>query len=69
MFFLGSQLPVGKTVEFSVDLPQVGKVQVTGEIRYHHSYATEGVGMGIRFTRISQEHLTRVNRFVELKQD
>jgi len=64
LFFVGPTLPVGHSVQLRIDLPQAGPVEVTGEVRYHHSYA-EGVGMGIRFTRLGQEDLTRVSRFVD----
>ena len=62
MFFAGGTLPVGKQFDFMVDLP-VGTVTGTGEVRYHHTYE-EGEGMGVRFTRIAQDDLFRIQKFV-----
>lgn len=64
MFFLGARLPVGQSIDLSVELPQLGAIQATGEVRYHHAYP-DGGGMGIRFTRMAQEDLQRIQRFVE----
>ena len=64
LFFLGGTLPIGKAADFTIDLP-AGKVQAQGEIRYHHDYGTEGQGMGVKFVRITQEHLALVAQWVE----
>ncbi|MBX5484721.1 MAG: PilZ domain-containing protein [Myxococcaceae bacterium] len=64
LFFLGGVLPVGKTADFTIELPQ-GKVQAQGEVRYHYEYPNEGQGMGVKFVRITQEHLEWVTRWVE----
>lgn len=63
MFFAGQQMPVGQSIELSVDLP-TGRFSATGEVRYHHSYP-EGPGMGIRFTRLAQEDVSRIQQFIE----
>ncbi|MBI3181236.1 MAG: PilZ domain-containing protein [Myxococcales bacterium] len=63
IFFLGGTLPVGKSLEVTIELPEVGEVKAVAEVRYHHQYP-EGQGMGLRFTRISQEDLSRIERFV-----
>ena len=65
LFFLGATFPVGKTIAFTIDLPDLGRVEAQGEIRYVHDYGQEGQGVGVRFTRISQEHLALVSRFVD----
>jgi len=62
MFFSGSQLPVGQTVELSVQLPG-GPFIAVGQVRYHHTDAN-GPGMGIKFTRLAQDHLSRIAQFV-----
>lgn len=67
LFFVGGPLPVGKSAELSIQLPQLGTIQAVVEVRYHHDYP-EGPGMGIKFSRISQEHLALVNRWVESRQ-
>lgn len=64
MFFLGPTLPVGQSVEFLIELSGLGKIRAVGEIRYHHTY-DEGTGMGVRFTRLAQEDLAVVNRFID----
>jgi PilZ domain len=64
MFFSGQQLlPVGQSIELSVDLP-AGRFSATGEVRYHHAYP-EGSGMGIRFTRLGQEDLSLIQKYIE----
>jgi len=62
MFFVGIALPVGRSVDFEVQLPG-GAVACRAEVRYHHSYR-EVPGMGVRFTRIAQEDLSRIERYV-----
>lgn len=62
MFFTGSQLPVGQSVELSVQLPS-GAFQAVGQVRYH-AMSAQGPGMGIKFTRLTQDHLTRISQFV-----
>ncbi len=63
MFFRGPRLPVGSSAELTIDLPS-GTIRAVGEVRYHHAYG-DGEGMGIRFSRLSQEDLAAVTRFVE----
>ncbi|HZA49499.1 MAG TPA: PilZ domain-containing protein [Myxococcaceae bacterium] len=63
LFFIGGSLPIGQTVEITIELPDAGRIQAVGEIRYHHDYP-EGPGMGIRFTRLAEEHLGRLRRYV-----
>lgn len=62
MFFTGPTLPVGSSAELTIDLPS-GRIAAVGEVRYHNSYP-EGSGMGIRFSRLSQEHLEAIAAFV-----
>lgn len=62
-FFLGNPLPVGSNYEFTLELP-VGRVNCLGEIRYQHSYPAEGPGVGVRFSRLAQEDLARVEQFL-----
>jgi hypothetical protein len=62
MFFVGPPLPVGKTLDFWLELPQ-GKVQASGEVRYAHEYP-EGVGVGIRFTKLTLEGLSMLNAYI-----
>ena len=64
MFFSGPLLPLGQSIDLSVELPHLGPVRAMGEVRYHHTYP-DGTGMGIRFTRMAQEDLVRLERFVE----
>lgn len=64
MFFVGAPQPVGRQTELTFELPELGRVTATGEVRYHHEYP-EGPGMGVKFTRIAQEHLALVSRWVE----
>ncbi len=64
MFFSGTQLPVGQSVDVTVELPEpAGKFHAMGEVRYHRC-DDRGAGMGIRFTRLSQEDLARIHQFV-----
>ena len=64
MYFSGMQLPLGQSVDVTVDLPDpVGKFHAMGEVRYHRA-DDRGAGMGIRFTRLSQEDLARIHQFV-----
>lgn len=64
LFFLGGVLPIGKSCEVTIDLPE-GRVTAQGEVRYHFNYADEGVGMGVKFARITQEHLALVTAWVD----
>lgn len=61
-FFLGQSLPVGSNVEFAIELPK-GPVTCVGEVRYQFNYP-EGPGYGVKFTRLGQEDLTRVQDFL-----
>jgi hypothetical protein len=64
MFFLApAPIPVGHRLHLAVDLPQMGRFEADGEVRYHHA-SDAGRGMGIRFTRLAQEDLTRIQQFV-----
>lgn len=63
MFFLGAALPLGKSFDFTIELPS-GKISVQGEVRYGYTYP-EGAGVGVKFTRISQDDLAKVIAFVE----
>jgi hypothetical protein len=64
LFFIGGSLPIGQTVEITIELPDAaGRIEAVGEIRYHHDYP-EGPGMGIRFLRMADEHLGLLRRYV-----
>src|SRR5947208_1608289 len=63
MFFLGPALPLGQSFDITIELPQ-GKVSPRGEVRYAHSYP-EGAGVGIKFTRLSQDDLANIIQYVE----
>jgi hypothetical protein len=63
MLFVGGVLPVGQRVELQLQLPG-GAFQATGEVRYHH-HQPEGPAMGILFTRLAQNHLELISRFIE----
>lgn len=63
MFFSGNQqLPVGQSVELSVQLP-TGAFEAVGQVRYH-AVSAAGPGMGIKFTRLTQDHLAKISQFV-----
>jgi hypothetical protein len=61
-FFVGGALPIGRTFEARLYLPN-GTVAATGEVRYHHHYP-EGLGMGLKFTRVSGDDLSRITQFI-----
>lgn len=64
MFFMSPLLtPVGQKLHIAVDLPTLGRFEADGEVRYHLA-AEGGRGMGIKFTRLAQEDLARVQKFV-----
>lgn len=58
LFFVGGPLVVGKTYEFTVELPS-GTFRALGEVRYHHAYP-EGPGAGVRFERMERDHFMRL---------
>jgi hypothetical protein len=63
MFFTGPTIPVGQSVDVSVDLP--GRAfRANGEVRYHVT-KPGSAGMGIRFTRLAQEDLERIGQFIQ----
>lgn len=62
-FFLGTPLPVGENYEFSIELP-VGRITCVGEVRHEHSYSAEGPGVGVRFSRLPEADLARVQQFL-----
>lgn len=63
MFFTGPTIPVGQSVSVSVDLP--GRpFQATGEVRYHVN-KPGAAGMGIRFTRLTQEDVEKIAQFLQ----
>lgn len=61
-FFLGPPQPVGRSFDFKIDLNGI-VVSCNAEVRYHHTYP-DGVGMGVKFSRISGEDLQRVISFL-----
>lgn len=63
LFFVGPALPLGGSFDFTVELPQ-GRITARGEVRYSHTYP-EGSGVGVKFTRLSQEDLAKIIKFVE----
>jgi hypothetical protein len=66
-FFLAKKLlPVGQTVEMSIELPGVPPVRAVGEVRYHYRYL-EGEGMGIRFVRLGGDDLQYITEFVDAR--
>ena len=62
MFFLGPTLPVGGRFEFWIELPK-GKVVTMGEVHYAHEYP-EGGGIGVHFTRLTQEGVAVLEDFI-----
>lgn len=68
MFFTAPNVTaVGQKLHLSVELPSLGRFEADGEVRYHHAFP-DGRGMGIRFTRLAQEDLARIQRFVDAAQ-
>jgi hypothetical protein len=66
-FFLAKQLvPVGQTVDMTIELPGIPTIRAQGEVRYHFRYL-EGDGMGIRFLRLSGEDLNYITQFVNAR--
>jgi hypothetical protein len=63
MFFTGPTVPIGTSVELTVDLPGHG-FQAMGEVRYHVN-RPGSAGMGIRFTRLAQEDLETIGQFIQ----
>lgn len=62
MFFTGPTVPVGQAIELLVDLPGEGPFRALGEVRYHRGGGN--AGMGIRFTRLAQEDLQRIDHYL-----
>jgi c-di-GMP-binding flagellar brake protein YcgR len=61
MFVVGPTLPVGATVEWTVELPApLGPVKVIGEVRFVRAAS----GIGVRFTRLSPDDITKLQRFI-----
>jgi hypothetical protein len=63
MFFTGPTVPIGTSLELSVDLPGRG-FHAMGEVRYHVS-RPGSAGMGIRFTRLAQEDMETIGKFIQ----
>lgn len=63
MFFTGPTIPIGSSLELSVDLPGHA-FHAVGEVRYHVSRPGSS-GMGIRFTRLAQEDLQAIGDFIQ----
>jgi hypothetical protein len=63
MFFAGPVLPMGSVLLFSVELPGLETMDVTGEVR-HHQHAPATPGMGIRFTRLTQKNVEVIRLFL-----
>jgi hypothetical protein len=64
LYFEGAQLPVGQQIALAVELPRLGRIEAVGEVRYHHA-SPQGTGMGLRFTRLGQDSLARIQRYVQ----
>ena len=64
MFFSGPTLPVGKAMDFAIELAPGAAVRATGEVRYHHQYP-DGSGVGVRFVRIAAEDLELLGEYVQ----
>ena len=61
MFVVGPTLPVGATVEWTVELPAPhGPVKVIGEVRFVRAAS----GIGVRFTRLSSDDIAKLQRFI-----
>jgi len=63
MFFTGPTVPIGTSLELSVDLPGQA-FHAMGEVRYHVS-RPGSAGMGIRFTRLAQEDVERIGQYIQ----
>jgi hypothetical protein len=63
MFFTGPTVPIGSSLELSVDLPGHA-FRAVGEVRYHVN-RPGSAGMGIRFTRLAQEDLQAIGEFIQ----
>lgn len=59
-------LPVGQSVDLQIALPGIAPVRAMGEVR-HHFRCTDGLGMGIRFTRLDGEGISAIARFVDAR--
>ena len=62
MFFMGPMLPVGGSFEFWIQLPK-GRIVTMGEVHYAHQYP-EGHGIGVHFTRLTQDGVGLLNDFI-----
>ncbi|MBM4380274.1 MAG: PilZ domain-containing protein [Deltaproteobacteria bacterium] len=61
-FLVGGPFTVGRSVEFTVQLPN-GPLRALCEVRYPHAYP-EGAGVGGRFERMDREDFTRLLDFL-----
>jgi hypothetical protein len=60
-------LPVGQSVDLQIALPGIAPVRAMGEIR-HHFRCSDGLGMGIRFTRLDGEGIAVIAQFVDARE-
>lgn len=63
MFFTGPTVPIGTSLELSLELPGQG-IHALGEVRYHVN-RPGSAGMGIRFTRLAQADLEAIGQFIQ----
>lgn len=61
MFVSGPVLPMGATMEWTVELPPpLGAVKVIGEVRYVRAAS----GIGVKFSRLTPDDIGKLQRFI-----
>lgn len=60
MFVAGPSLPMGATIEWTVELPApFGPVKALSEVRF-----VRAGGVGVRFSRLSPDDIRTIQRFI-----
>ena len=61
MFIAGPVLPMGSTMEWTIELPApLGPVKATGEVRFVRAAS----GVGVKFSRLTPDDIGKLQRFI-----
>lgn len=64
-FITGVPWAPGEHLRLQLEVPGLGEVQAEGEVLYHHQHP-DGAGVGVVFTRISDDDQSVLDRFIDL---
>lgn len=64
-FITGVLRPPGERIALLLEVPGLGQIHAEAQIAYHHAHP-DGTGMGVVFTKISDDDQGVLDRFIDL---